>query len=83
VLNGLDAIVFTADLGENDALVRTRVCQDMKFFGLVLDEAKNQQRTPGLQEQNQPEGRVKILIIPTAEELEITRQCAELLRAIQ
>lgn len=79
VLNGLDAIVFTAGVGENDALVRKRVCQDMEFFGLALDEVKNQQRTPGLRELNQPEGRVKILVIPTAEELEIARQCAELL----
>ena len=83
VLNGLDAIVFTAGVGENDALVRTRVCQDMAFFGLSLDEAKNQQRTPGLRELNQPESRVKILVIPTAEELEIARQCAVLPRAVR
>ena len=79
VLNGLDAIVFTAGVGENDALVRTRVCQNMEFFGLALDEDKNQQRRPGLRELNRPEGRVKILVIPTAEELEIARQCAGLL----
>ena len=79
VLNGLDAIVFTAGVGENDALVRSKVCQEMEFFGLALDETKNQQRAPGLRELNQPEGRVKILIIPTAEELEIARQCADLL----
>ena len=79
VLNGLDAIVFTAGVGENDALVRARVCQDMEFFGLALDEAKNQERAPGLRELNQPESRVKILVIPTAEELEIARQCANLL----
>jgi acetate kinase len=79
VLNGLDAIIFTAGVGENDALVRTLVCRDMEFFGLALDEAKNQQRAPGLRELNQLEGRVKILVIPTAEELEIARQCADLL----
>lgn len=79
VLNGLDAIVFTAGVGENDARVRARVCQDMEFFGLALDEAKNQARASGLRELNQPEGRVKILVIPTAEELEIARQCADLL----
>jgi len=78
VLNGLDAIVFTAGVGENDALVRTRVCENMEFFGLTLDEAKNQQRTSGLRELNQTQGRVKILVIPTAEELEIARQCAGL-----
>ncbi len=79
VLNGLNAIVFTAGVGENDALVRTRVCQHMEFFGLALDEEQNQQRHPGLRELNRPEGRVKILVIPTAEEREIARQCAGLL----
>lgn len=79
VLNGLNAIVFTAGVGENDALVRSLVCQDMEFFGLVLDEEKNQVRQPGLRELNQPDSRTKILVIPTNEELEIARQCAALL----
>ena len=79
VLNGLDAIIFTAGVGENDALVRTRVCENMEFLGLAIDENKNQQRLPGLRELNQPESRAKILVIPTAEELEIARQCADLL----
>lgn len=78
-LNGLDAIVFTAGVGENDALVRTLVCQDMAFFGLALDEAQNQRRTPGLRDLSQPGSRAKILVIPTNEELEIARQCAALL----
>jgi acetate kinase len=78
-LNGLDAIVFTAGVGENDAEVRRRVCQDMGFFGLQLDEAKNQQRTPGLRDLSGPDSRARILVVPTNEELEIARQCAELL----
>ncbi|RZK40893.1 MAG: acetate kinase [Hymenobacter sp.] len=80
VLNGLAAIVFTAGVGENDALVRSLVCQDMEFFGLALDEEKNQVRQPGLRELNQPDSRAKILVIPTNEELEIARQCAALLK---
>ena len=78
VLNGLDAIIFTAGVGENDALVRQLVCQDMDFFGLALDEAANQQRRPGLRDLSAPGARAKILVIPTNEELEIARQCAEL-----
>ncbi|MCB2376596.1 acetate kinase [Hymenobacter sp. BT635] len=81
VLNGLDAIVFTAGVGENDALVRSRVCQQMDFLGLQLDEAKNQQRLPGLRDVSLPDSRARILIIPTNEELEIARQCAELIAA--
>ncbi len=79
VLNGLDAIVFTAGVGENDALVCARTCRDMEFFGVALDEAKNQQRTPGLRDISGPAARVRILVVPTNEELEIARQCAELL----
>jgi acetate kinase len=78
VLNGLDAIIFTAGVGENDALVRTKVCQDMDFFGLALDEAQNQERRPGLRDLSQAGARARILVIPTNEELEIARQCAEL-----
>ncbi|QIX62309.1 acetate kinase [Hymenobacter lutimineralis] len=79
VLGGLDAVVFTAGVGENDALVRRLACQDMGFFGLELDEAANQQRIPGLREISLPSSRAKILVVPTNEELEIARQCAQLL----
>ncbi|MBA4300218.1 acetate kinase [Algoriphagus alkaliphilus] len=75
VLNGLDAIVFTAGVGENDALTRKLVCQNMDFLGIRLDEAKNETRQKGLHEINTSESPVKILVIPTNEELEIARQC--------
>ncbi|TVT39493.1 acetate kinase [Hymenobacter setariae] len=78
VLNGLDAIIFTAGVGENDALVRQLVCQDIDFFGLVLAEAQNQQRQPGLRDLSAPGSRAKILVVPTNEELEIAQQCAAL-----
>jgi acetate kinase len=79
VLNGLDAIVFTAGVGENDALIRQRVCQQLDYLGIQLDEEKNKQRSKELREINTTESRVKILVIPTNEELEIARQCFELL----
>ncbi|QNE40535.1 acetate kinase [Hymenobacter sp. NBH84] len=79
VLNGLDALVFTAGVGENDALVRQLACQHLEFFGVQLDEVKNQTRAPGLREINLPESRVKVLVVPTNEELEIAQQCAALL----
>ena len=74
-LNGLDAIVFTAGVGENDALTRKFVCLDMDFLGIQLDEAKNDSRQKGIQEINAADSKVKILVIPTNEELEIARQC--------
>lgn len=78
-LNGLDAIVFTAGVGENDVKVRELICTDMGFFGLKLDPEKNQIRSVELREINTADSQAKILVIPTNEELEITRQCYELL----
>lgn len=79
VLGGLDAIVFTAGVGENDPLVRSKVCANLEFFGLALDEAQNRQRQPGLRDLSAAGARASILVVPTQEELEIARQCAELL----
>lgn len=79
-LGGLDAIVFTAGVGENDAFTRKLVCEDMKYFGIEIDEEKNKVRAPGLREINIPDARTKVLIIPTNEELEIANQCVELLK---
>lgn len=79
VLNGVDALIFTAGVGENDALARALVCQGLDYFGVALDEAKNQLRLPGLRDLSGLTSRVRILVIPTNEEVEIARQCAELL----
>lgn len=75
VLNGLDAIVFTAGVGENDALTRKLVCQDLDFFGIRMDENKNESRQKGLNEIHALDSSVRILVIPTNEELEIAKQC--------
>jgi acetate kinase len=81
VLNGLDAIVFTAGVGENAADIRRRVCTNMQFLGINLDEAKNEERLPGIREINAITSPVKILVVPTNEELEIVKQCYDLLKA--
>jgi acetate kinase len=78
-LGGLDAIVFTAGVGENDALTRQLVCTDMEFFGIEFNAAENNQRKPGLREISTEGSRTKVLVIPTNEELEIANQCVELL----
>jgi acetate kinase len=80
ILNGLDAIVFTAGVGENDSIIRQRICEQMDFLGLVLDEEKNATRSKHLREINTATSRAKILVIPTNEELEIVKQCYELLK---
>lgn len=79
-MNGVDAIVFTAGVGENDARIRELVCTDMNFLGLLLDKSKNNERAPGLRDLTAAGGHCKILVIPTNEELEIARQCRSLLK---
>jgi acetate kinase len=79
VLNGLDAIVFTAGIGENSSYIRKLVCTDMDYFGLELDHAKNEIRSKEMREINTPNSKTKILVIPTNEEIEIANQVYNLL----
>jgi acetate kinase len=78
-LNGLDAIIFTAGIGENSSYIRKLVCTDMEFFGIELDEAKNEIRSKEIREINLPQSKTKILVIPTNEEIEIANQVYDLL----
>jgi acetate kinase len=78
-LNGVDAIVFTGGVGENDVNVRKMVCTDMDYLGIQIDEQKNQVRSGEIREINTDDATVKVLIVPTNEELEIVKQCYELL----
>jgi acetate kinase len=80
ILNGLDAVVFTAGVGENDAKVRQMVCSNMDYLGITLDAERNAAKSKNLREINQAGARVKVLVIPTNEELEIARQCYELVK---
>ncbi len=75
VMNGLDAIVFTGGVGENDQLTRTLVCEKMDFLGIKLDSEKNKLPNTGLRAIQAENSSVQILVIPTNEELEIARQC--------
>lgn len=80
ILNGLDAIVFTAGVGENDSLTRSLAAKDMEYLGIHIDEEKNKAAGKGITEINTTDSPVKILIVPTNEELEISRQCYALLK---
>src|SRR5690606_32312384 len=78
VLGGVDAIVFTAGVGENDALTRKLSTQNMEYLGIHLDEDKNNTGGKGVTEINTADSPVKILIVSTNEELEISKQCYKL-----
>jgi acetate kinase len=79
VLNGLDAIVFTAGIGENSSYIRKSVCTDMEYFGIKLDVDKNDIRSKETREINTVDSKAKILVIPTNEEVEIANQVYDLL----
>ncbi|WP_242134508.1 acetate/propionate family kinase [Aestuariivivens marinum] len=78
ILNGLDAIVFTAGIGENSMLIRKMVCENLDFLGIILDEGKNKERSGQIREINALHSKAKILVIPTNEELEIAKQATGL-----
>ncbi|CAA9203111.1 Acetate kinase [Flavobacterium bizetiae] len=78
-LNGLDAIIFTAGIGENSSYMRQLVCTDMDYFGIELDYEKNQIRSKEIREINTPNSKAKVLVIPTDEEYEIANQVYQLL----
>ncbi|WP_431159168.1 acetate/propionate family kinase [Winogradskyella poriferorum] len=78
-MNGLDAIVFTAGIGENSQLIREMVCRNMGTFGIYLNPIKNKQKSNDPREINSEKSIIKILVIPTNEELEIANQVYALL----
>lgn len=78
-MNGLDAIVFTGGLGENNHEVRRDVCKYLEFLGVKIDEEKNQCR--GVERDFSAEGaKIRTLVIPTNEELMIARETKNLLK---
>ncbi|WP_294959902.1 acetate kinase [uncultured Flavobacterium sp.] len=78
-LNGLDAIVFTAGIGENSSYMRNLICTDMDYFGIEIDTGKNELRSKELREINSEKSIVKVLVVPTDEEYEIANQVFQLL----
>ena len=78
VMNGLDVVVFTAGIGENSSLLRKMICSEMNYLGIQIDDEKNNVRAREIVDISAHDSKVKILVIPTNEELEIARQCYEL-----
>ena len=76
VLNGADAIVFTAGIGENSVDVRKAVIDGLSWFGLDIDDSKNVVGADGII--STPNAKVKVLVIPTDEELVIARDVEKL-----
>ena len=82
-LNGVDAVVFTAGMGENNVELRERVCKDMDFFGIKLDDAANKAtvRKSEPVKLSTDDSKVLVYMIPTNEELMIARDTEALVKA--
>lgn len=78
-MNGVDAVCFTAGVGENSPLVRKLACERLGYLGIALDEEKNNMRGEEL-EISTPNSGVKVLVVPTNEELAIARETAALVK---
>ena len=76
-MNGADAIVFTAGIGENDGYVRGEVCKYLGFLGIEIDADANKVRGEEI-EISTPDSKVKVLVVPTNEELAIARETVAL-----
>ncbi len=79
LLGGLDTITFTAGVGENSAEVRSEVCARLGILGVKLDKEANKTRSKQARVISTPDSAVKVLVVPTNEELAMARQAVELL----
>ena len=80
ILNGLNAIIFTAGIGENSSEMRALACKELDFLGIELDLEKNKIRSKEIREIQTKNSKIKILVIPTNEEIEIAKQSYLLLK---
>jgi acetate kinase len=79
-MNGVDVILFTAGVGENSNVLRKAVCEGISFLGVELDEERNNIRSKEVREISTDASRVKVLVVPTNEELLIARDTYALVK---
>ena len=72
-MNGLDCIVFTGGIGENSASTRAKVCEGLGWFGVEIDAEQNSKRGLAVNDITGANGKVKVLVVQTNEELMIAR----------
>lgn len=76
-MQGIDAIVFTAGVGENQTNIRKGICENLKYMGVKIDDEKNKIRGEEV-EISTPDSKIKVYVIPTNEELVIARDTMNL-----
>ena len=80
VLNGIDALVFTGGIGENSDVMRAIITEKLDSFGIIIDDKKNAERNNVIRDISSKKSKVKILIIPTNEELLIAQETAKIIK---
>ena len=83
VLGGVDAVVFTGGIGEHSPRIRRLVMENMEFCGAKFDNEKNENYDSGIGYLNTEDSKVKIIVLPTNEELSIARETKALTEAKQ
>ena len=78
-MKGIDVVVFTGGIGENQINIRKKICKNLEFMGLIIDEDKNNVRVEEVLI-TKPESKIKAYIIPTNEELVIARDTKNLIK---
>ncbi|WP_322905651.1 acetate kinase [Paenibacillus campi] len=78
-MNGVDVLVFTAGVGENSAVVRKAVCDNLSYLGVEIDEELNKIRSGDARRISTPNSKVEVLVVPTNEELVIARDTYKLI----
>ena len=81
VMGGVDCVVFTAGLGENDPSSRSKICKGLEFLGINIDEKKNNEGRGFAKVISTDDSKVKVFVIPTDEELMIARDTEEIIKA--
>lgn len=80
-MNGVDNIVFTAGVGENDSDIRQEICEYLEFLGITIDEVRNREQGEAFRISDGT-SRVNVLVVRTNEELEIARETAAVAREV-
>ncbi len=82
ILGGVDAVCFTAGIGENAAIIREKACSELEFMGIEIDINKNNTKSKEKREINKKESKTKIYVIPTNEEYVIANDTYDLVREL-
>ena len=78
-MNGVDAVLFTGGIGENDAAIRAGVCKDMDYLGIKINDEVNNATRGELKRISAEDSKVQVWVVPTNEELLIARDTLALI----